>query len=92
MRARRMRARLTDQIERLALYNVENLRWATRQNIDAAFRRFKEDLDTELDEAVEVTGTAVRTASARRDREIEETAGEITRLKDALALVAVIQG
>ncbi|QSZ66232.1 Dynamin family protein [Methanofollis aquaemaris] len=92
LRARRMRARLTDQIERLALYNVENLRWATRQNIDAAFRRFKEDLDTELDEAVQVTGTAVRTASARRDREIEETAGEITRLKDALALVAVIQG
>lgn len=87
MRERRVRERLSRQIESLVLHNVENLRWATLQNIDAAFRRFREDLDTDLDGAIQVTGGAIRAASERRQEEIEETAEEIGRLKRALAIV-----
>jgi hypothetical protein len=38
----RLRRRLVEEIEAALLRNVENLRWATRQNIADTFRRFGE--------------------------------------------------
>jgi hypothetical protein len=48
LRKVRVRRRLTDEIEGVLLRNVENLRWATRQNIEDTFRRFRVELDERL--------------------------------------------
>ncbi|HED04684.1 MAG TPA: Dynamin family protein, partial [Candidatus Fraserbacteria bacterium] len=44
--------RLMAQVESLVLQNVENLRWATRQNLDQAFRRFAASLEERLQETI----------------------------------------
>ncbi len=70
LRERRARARVERQVENLVRANVENLRWSTLQDLDAAFRGFATELDTGLEEAVAATRGAIDAAvAARRQHE-----------------------
>jgi GTPase Era involved in 16S rRNA processing len=47
-RKRTIRKRLLEEINAVVIRNVENLRWATRQNMEDTFRRFGAELDERL--------------------------------------------
>jgi hypothetical protein len=81
IRASRARDRLKKQIDTLVIRNLENLRWETLQNIDAAFRKFSTDLDTNLGLTIEATHGAVRSALAQRKQHGESVADRIGDLK-----------
>lgn len=66
IREQRIRSRIAKEIQTLVINNVENLRWATLQNIDAAFRAFSRDLDEELARTIEATQGAIEAAYMRR--------------------------
>jgi hypothetical protein len=80
-RARRVRARLEREIESLVLCNVENLRWATLQNIDAAFRVFSREIGEELSGTIEATHGAIAAAHRRRNEHAEGITERIGRLR-----------
>jgi GTPase SAR1 family protein/uncharacterized protein YukE len=85
-KARRMRQkrRLIGQIDAIVLRNVENLRWATRQNLEQVFHRFGARLDERLAEAIEATHGAILSAYKRRQDSAEQAAAEIGRLEQAM--------
>lgn len=82
-RARRLR-RLQEQIEKLVIYNVENLRWATLQNLDQAIRRFSNRLDERLQETITVTRGAVQSAQQLHQRQTDNIADILVRLNGAI--------
>ncbi len=88
MREKRIRARLEKQIAYLVVRNAENLRWATLQNIDATFRQFARELDTDLADTVDATQGAITAAYRKRKEHLNETTGEVARLQQASAEVA----
>ncbi len=80
MRRQRRRARLQEKIDVLVTRNVENLRWATRQNLDQAIRRFSSQLDERLSETIDATGNAIAAARERRQARAEDVSGLIAEL------------
>jgi GTP-binding protein EngB required for normal cell division len=82
IRAGRARERLKKQIDTLVGRNLENLRWETLQNIDTAFRKFSNELDTNLALTIEATHGAVRSALAQRKQHGESVADRIVDLKN----------
>ena len=62
IRISRLRKRLSRQIDTLVRHNVENLRWATKQNLNDAFLRFASTLDQRFQETIEATHGAIRAA------------------------------
>ncbi len=75
LRETRRRRRFAEELEALVRRNVENLRWATLQNVQLTFARFASRLDERLELAVSLTEGALRdTATRRRERaaEVEE--------------------
>ncbi|MDH7594201.1 MAG: dynamin family protein [Methanomicrobiales archaeon] len=85
MREQRVRARIMREIQSLVVQNVENLRWATLQNIDAAFRAFARELDEELAQTVEATHGAIAAAYTRKKERNEEIAGRAALLQKTSA-------
>jgi hypothetical protein len=85
IRKKRLRKRLFSQIESLARYNVENLRWATLQNLDDAFRRFASRLDELLKETVSATHGAIEAAYLKRREHSESIVEDLARLESAMA-------
>jgi hypothetical protein len=72
LRETRRRRRFAEELEALVRRNVENLRWATLQNVQLTFARFASRLDERLEIAVSLTEGALReTASRRRERAAE---------------------
>jgi hypothetical protein len=80
-REQRARTRVEKEIQNLVIRNVENLRWATLQNIDAAFRVFSKELDEELSRTIEATHGAIAAAYERRKEHAEEITERISRLQ-----------
>lgn len=80
LRLARLKKRMLNQIDGLVLRNVENLRWATRQNIEDTFRRFGAYLDQRLAETIESTRGAIRTAYERRRQHADQIAMRAARL------------
>ena len=87
MRHKRFRRRLIEEIEGVLLRNVENLRWATRQNVEDTFRRFRAELDERLALSLVATrGAMVAARDARKQQtasiepEIESTRVALSRL------------
>ena len=70
-------------IQTLVIHNVENLRWATLQNIDAAFRVFSRELDEELAHTIEATYGAIEAAYTRRKEHADEIADGTQKLQKA---------
>ncbi|HDP79449.1 MAG TPA: Dynamin family protein [Spirochaetes bacterium] len=83
VRGKRLRRRLERQIDELVIYNVENLRWSTLQNLDAAFRKLELDYDNRLNETLAATHGAIRAVYERRSAKSEEISDELTLLKNA---------
>lgn len=89
-RGRRIRRRIRDQIEELALTNMGNLHWATLQNLDLTFRRFRSALDVRLKQTVGAIRAATDVALQRRHSESASIDGDLIRLRRAQAEMAEI--
>jgi GTP-binding protein EngB required for normal cell division len=85
LRRLRQKRRLVEQVEMLVRRNVENLRWATLQNINETFRRFGAQLDRELAEAIEATQGAIHAAHAKRRDSADSVGAEVARLNGVAA-------
>ncbi|OPY48364.1 MAG: GTPase Era [Methanoregulaceae archaeon PtaU1.Bin222] len=83
IREKRIKARIGKEIQTLVVHNVENLRWATLQNIDAAFRVFSRELDEDLAHTIEATYGAIEAAYTRRKEHAEEIADRTQKLQKA---------
>jgi GTP-binding protein EngB required for normal cell division len=81
IRAARLRKRLAGEIDELVQRNVENLRWATLQNLDSAFHRFAAWFDDRLAETIAATRGAIEAAANKRREHAEEAQGELCRLQ-----------
>lgn len=82
-RFRKMRAarRLSEKIEGLVIQNVENLRWATLQNLDRTFTRLEARLDECLEETISATKGAIQSANAKRTAQTDSVSAEVSRLR-----------
>jgi hypothetical protein len=95
MRKAKVRKRLVEEIDAVVIRNVENLRWATRQNLEDTFRRFGSELDERLAMSLDATRGAMRKALDQRkahaeqvDSDIESsqhTVSKLAEISDALA-------
>lgn len=84
LRQQRAMKRLSRMVEDLVMHNVENLRWATLQNIDRAFMRFSSRLDECLEETIAGTKGAIQAAVVKREQQTEHIAEEVARLGKAI--------
>jgi hypothetical protein len=73
----------------LVLKNVENLRWSSFQNLDAALRRFSGD--RQFTRAVEATRHAIATACSQRDQEAGKVSDDVRRIEHARLMLAEIE-
>ena len=80
LRGKRVRRALLERIDTLARRNVENVRWALRQNIDDTFRRFGSELDAQLADMIAALHGATRSALAKRRERSPAIAAEVERL------------
>ena len=83
LRSSRARDRLKKQIDILVMRNLENLRWETLQDIDAAFRKFGADLDADLGLAIDATHGAIESAFLQRTRHEKNIAATMNDLHTA---------
>ncbi|HTT80356.1 MAG TPA: dynamin family protein [Stellaceae bacterium] len=90
-RAARARKRLASEIEELVQRNVENLRWATVQNLENAFRRFSGWFEARLTEAIAATQGAIDAALRQRRSHEEQAQHELSRLRRAAERLAAVQ-
>ncbi len=81
MREKRVMKRLQNQIDKLVLRNLENLRWETLQNIDTTFRKFSTNLDTNLSMTIKATHGTIRSALAERKMHEENVVDKRDKLK-----------
>jgi GTP-binding protein EngB required for normal cell division len=77
MRKARMRKRLLEEIDAVVIRNVENLRWATRQNLEDTFRRFGAELDERLAMSLDATRGAMQKGLKQRKAHAEQIDSEI---------------
>ncbi len=88
LRRARLISRLENQVDELVTRNVENLRWATLQNLNATFRQFSSELNEQLALTLAATQGAIRTAWEKRRTQADAVAGEINKYKEALGRFA----
>jgi nucleoside 2-deoxyribosyltransferase len=91
VRQARLKRRLIGDADELVRRNVENLRWATLQNLEATFRKFGVNLDRRLAETIDATHGAIRAAYRKRQEHSEHVAAEVGRLNRAVADVQSLQ-
>lgn len=92
MRRSKIRKRVSEELETLVIQNVENMRWATLQNLDKAFRMFGADLDERLRDTTIATHGAIQAACTRRKEQSEEISEELERFKIAADRLENIMG
>jgi ribosome biogenesis GTPase A len=85
MRKARMRKRLLEEIDVVVIRNVENLRWATRQNMEDTFGRFGGELDERLAMSLDATRGAMRKALDQRKAHAEQIDSEIETKQRSLS-------
>ncbi len=83
LRINRLKKRLSRQIDALVRQNVENLRWATLQNLNNAFRGFALSLDQRFEETIAATHGAIQAAYLKRKEHAEAIFDEVARLESA---------
>lgn len=74
---------MQEDLESLVLANVENLRWATLQNLDRAFRNFSSLLDKRMSDTIQATHGAIQAACTKRSEQSDAVAAELARLAEA---------
>ena len=72
---------MDDRIDELVRRNVENLRWATLQNIIISFARFASRIKERLEETVAATKGGMEVAHSRKKEHGETVVEEIKRLE-----------
>jgi GTPase SAR1 family protein len=85
LRIGRLKKRLARQIDTLVRHNVENLRWATLQNLNDAFRRFGLTLDQRFQETIAATHGAIQAAYVKRKERSEAIVEDVARLEYSAA-------
>jgi GTP-binding protein EngB required for normal cell division len=92
-RSRRVMNRVSRQIVDLVVYNVENLRWSTVQNLDATFRKFTLEFDMKMAEVINATrGAVTKGIELRKDKsrsvsdELEKLEGASVKLMELLKI------
>lgn len=85
LRINRLKKRLSRQIDALVRQNVENLRWATLQNLNDAFRRFGLTLDQRFEETISATHGAIRAAYTKRKEHAAAILEDVTRFESTAA-------
>jgi GTPase Era involved in 16S rRNA processing len=85
MRQARVRKRLLEEVHAVVIRNVENLRWATRQNLEDTFRRFSAELDDRLAMSLTATRGAMEKALAQRREHSEQVDSEVQARQLALS-------
>jgi GTP-binding protein EngB required for normal cell division len=91
LRRARLKRRLIEQIDELAQRNVENLRWATLQNLDAAFRRFEAWFDERLAETIDATRGAIDAALVKRREHVDRAQDDLVRFRQGAESLAAIR-
>lgn len=84
IRIARLKKRLSRQIDNLVRHNVENLRWATLQNLNDAFRRFGLVLDQRFQETIAATHGAMEAAYVKRKEHAEAVTEDVSRFEVAI--------
>jgi hypothetical protein len=84
MRRARLINRLENQVDDLITRNVENLRWATLQNLNATFRQFSSGLKEQLALTLAATQGAIRAAWEKRQLQADVAADETYKYEEAL--------
>jgi ribosome biogenesis GTPase A len=90
VRKTRMRKRLLEEIDAVVVRNVENLRWATRQNLEDTFRRFGAELDERLAMSLAATRGAMQKALEQRKQHADQIDSEIEAKQTALSRLVEI--
>jgi hypothetical protein len=90
VRTARLKRRLAEQVDELVQRNVENLRWATLQNVDAAFRHFETWFDDRLAETMEATRGAIDAALLKRREHADRVRDDLARLRQGAELLTTI--
>jgi hypothetical protein len=85
IRLKRLKRRLAEQIGEIVIRNVENLRWAIRQNLENSIRAFETQLDDQLKLTQGATLVAMEEGLKRRMSTEDASAGEVEQLRDAKA-------
>lgn len=88
LRKTKIRKRLLHEIDNIVVRNVENLRWATRQNMEDTFRRFSSELDERLLMSLEATRGAMQKALEQSKQHAAQTDAEVERKQTALLKLA----
>ncbi len=83
--------RLMGHLEDLIIHNVENLRWATLQNLDHAFRKFISDLDNGLSETISATHGAIEAVIEHRKSHAENIAEEMSQLESSIENITTLE-
>jgi hypothetical protein len=91
VRRARVRRRLLQEIDSLLQRNVENLRWATRLNVEDAFRRFGRALDEAFATNIEATRGVIVLAHDRRLNQADRTETEIAAIEASKTTLMDIQ-
>lgn len=90
MRISRLKKRLSRQIDTLVKHNVENLRWATLQNLNDAFRRFGLTLDQRFQETIAATHGAMQAAYEKRKQHEAAISEEVARFEASARELSLI--
>jgi hypothetical protein len=85
IRINRMKKRLSRQIDTLVRHNVENLRWATLQNLNDGFHRFALTLDQRFVETIAATHGAIEATYVKRREHAEAIVDDAERMESAAA-------
>lgn len=91
LRRRWRRTLIVRQIREIVVRNVENLRWALRQNLEDAIRAFQIDLDDRLASAQHSTEEAIEVGLGRRteiERDGTEEIAMLTKSAGRLHMIA----
>jgi hypothetical protein len=90
-RKARVRKRLIQEIDTLVQRNVENLRWATRKNVEDAFRRFGHALEETLRTNIEATRGIMVVARDHRLNQTDRIQTEIAAVEASKMILARVQ-
>ena len=85
IRINRMKKRLSRQIDTLVRHNVENLRWATLQNLNDGFHRFALTLDQRFVETIAATHGAIEATYVKRREHAEAIMDDVARMEASAA-------
>jgi GTP-binding protein EngB required for normal cell division len=91
LRESHLRRRLLKEIDSVLIRNVENLRWATMQNLEDAFRRFGPELDDRLAMSLVATRGAMKAALDRRTQHSAAVGVEATNAQMGAARFLAIE-